>query len=698
MPIHDGAGLPTHPRRCRPTSAPASPRSRRSSAASPPAPGPGRQPRRHGGGGCGRAHRVDQRRRLAHVRLPRAGAARPGFDMLVPGAFAEAEGSSRPSASSRPPPRRHRALDRAALEPPRRLTIVRPDELHLPRRDPRYFRAQAHRAGAAPRQGGRRGRRQRQRASSLANMQATRSARRCAACSAAIEDAAGHAAVGPPARYLDTMRTSASILLGVIDDSRLLAKEAGQAAHRVDLTSTCASIVEDVTAMLPARQEAWSFAPIIAPEVPRTCAATRSGCARCWQPGRQRDQVHRARRSGGGQRRAGGRSAAAAGGARHRHRHRVGQAGAHLRSLHPGRQLDQPALRRHRLGPDHRAPAGRADEGAIGLEQPRRGPGAPSGSRCRCAALQTRAARSNGSRAARARASAASRIRWSTTTPPTGSSCTATSPPSSQSGSASSGEEAGLAKQDMAAGRPPGRAAGPEHARWTAAAWCAPSRPIPLLAPMPLHAEFVDPGSAGLELACGRHLAGQTGAPVRPAWRDRHRAAAPAAARAERPAREPNRCSSPCSGCCCRGQRDHPEVARRCRAKARPGGRPGRGRAQGGRGHHHRGLGHRADGHPDAGMDGRTPPGGAPVGAAAGPATAADHRADRARASRPTATSAWPPAWTTMWSNLQRRHAGGGDRAGCSRRPAARAWRRRPAGRGRKAELDAGRLAEVRAR
>ena len=42
-------------------------------------------------------------------------------------------------------------------------------------------------------------------------------------------------------------------------------------------------------------------------------------------------------------------------GERHRHRHSARQAGADLPGVHAGRQLDDPALRRHRPGPRHRA-------------------------------------------------------------------------------------------------------------------------------------------------------------------------------------------------------------------------------------------------------------------------------------------------------------------------------------------------------
>ena len=46
---------------------------------------------------------------------------------------------------------------------------------------------------------------------------------------------------------------------------------------------------------------------------------------------------------------------------RHRHRHRGGETGDDLRPLHPGRLLDQPALRRHRPGAGHLAAAGQPD-------------------------------------------------------------------------------------------------------------------------------------------------------------------------------------------------------------------------------------------------------------------------------------------------------------------------------------------------
>ncbi len=82
------------------------------------------------------------------------------------------------------------------------------------------------------------------------------------------------------------------------------------------------------------------------------------------QPRRQRHQVHRARRSRSSM---SSRSAAPPttwrccfSVTRHRHRHRPGQAGSHLRALHPGRQLHHPHLRRHRPRPHHLHPARRA--------------------------------------------------------------------------------------------------------------------------------------------------------------------------------------------------------------------------------------------------------------------------------------------------------------------------------------------------
>ena len=59
--------------------------------------------------------------------------------------------------------------------------------------------------------------------------------------------------------------------------------------------------------------------------------------------------------------RSAGRGAARVRGARHRHRHRARGPGAHLQRLHPGRGVDDAALRRHRPGPGHLPPPGRAD-------------------------------------------------------------------------------------------------------------------------------------------------------------------------------------------------------------------------------------------------------------------------------------------------------------------------------------------------
>ena len=82
------------------------------------------------------------------------------------------------------------------------------------------------------------------------------------------------------------------------------------------------------------------------------------------QPGRQRHQVHRARarwscawKSPTARGRGGSRPALR--GARHRHRHPAGQAGADLPGLRAGGHLDHAQVRRHRPGPDHRRPAGR---------------------------------------------------------------------------------------------------------------------------------------------------------------------------------------------------------------------------------------------------------------------------------------------------------------------------------------------------
>jgi len=67
------------------------------------------------------------------------------------------------------------------------------------------------------------------------------------------------------------------------------------------------------------------------------------------EPARQRVQVHPpGRRAPAGD--AARRRLAQLRGIRHRHRHRAAEPGAGVRALSPGRSLDQPALRRHRLG------------------------------------------------------------------------------------------------------------------------------------------------------------------------------------------------------------------------------------------------------------------------------------------------------------------------------------------------------------
>ena len=58
---------------------------------------------------------------------------------------------------------------------------------------------------------------------------------------------------------------------------------------------------------------------------------------------------------------------------RHRHRHSAGKARRDLRSVQPGRRLDDAAVRRHRPGPDDLRDAGRDDGGAdLGRERSRR--------------------------------------------------------------------------------------------------------------------------------------------------------------------------------------------------------------------------------------------------------------------------------------------------------------------------------------
>ena len=83
------------------------------------------------------------------------------------------------------------------------------------------------------------------------------------------------------------------------------------------------------------------------------------------QPGQQRDQVHRARRSRGHGAPAEDRTTAQLGlalrGHGHRHRHPAREASAALRGLRAGRRLDHAPVRRHGTGPRHLQAAGRTD-------------------------------------------------------------------------------------------------------------------------------------------------------------------------------------------------------------------------------------------------------------------------------------------------------------------------------------------------
>ena len=92
----------------------------------------------------------------------------------------------------------------------------------------------------------------------------------------------------------------------------------------------------------------------IAPDVPAASSAIPCRLqADPHQSRRQRDQVHRTRprrRRGSRGRHGDGRTTAALLGDRHRHRHSDREAGQRLRSVQPGRRIDDAPVRRHRLG------------------------------------------------------------------------------------------------------------------------------------------------------------------------------------------------------------------------------------------------------------------------------------------------------------------------------------------------------------
>jgi CHASE1-domain containing sensor protein/integral membrane sensor domain MASE1 len=168
-------------------------------------------------------------------------------------------------------------------------------------------------------------------------------------------------------KYVDMIRSSGQSLLGIMNDILDYSKvEAG----KMELSEN------PLPARRRARRAGRHHERQRRREGPRTgdhrrtgrAAAARwrraAGAAGAGQPGRQCDQIHRARRSAGHGRtgRARGRARhLARAGARHRHRHGRSAAGAPVLGLRPGRLLDHAPLWRHRPGADHFTQAGRDD-------------------------------------------------------------------------------------------------------------------------------------------------------------------------------------------------------------------------------------------------------------------------------------------------------------------------------------------------
>ena len=140
------------------------------------------------------------------------------------------------------------------------------------------------------------------------------------------------------------------------------------------------------------------------------------------QPRQQRGQVHRARRDPARDRAARAHrreGAAQVLRARHRHRHDAGAGGEAVPAVHAGRHVHDAQARRHRPGPDHLPPAGRADGRAhlAGKRAGRRA--ARSSSRSGSASAPRPATGKDRSRAARSSCAC-----WSwTTMPPRARSC-----------------------------------------------------------------------------------------------------------------------------------------------------------------------------------------------------------------------------------------------------------------------------------
>ena len=104
-------------------------------------------------------------------------------------------------------------------------------------------------------------------------------------------------------QYLETARDSAESLLAIINDILDFSKiEAGKLDLEVGSRSTSATASATRCGRWPcaptAKGSSWPAASI--PTCPRSSSATASACGRSCQPGRQRHQVHAARRSRAG--------------------------------------------------------------------------------------------------------------------------------------------------------------------------------------------------------------------------------------------------------------------------------------------------------------------------------------------------------------------------------------------------------------
>ncbi len=168
--------------------------------------------------------------------------------------------------------------------------------------------------------------------------------------------------------YLDLVKSSAESLLTVINDILDFSKiEAGKLSldpAPFDLRDAMGETLQ--TLALRAHAKGLELACRIAPEVPDALIGDVGRLRQVrGQPGRQRDQVHRARRGGDARRPGGGATSQGIGLAlrRHRHgdRHPRREAGHDLRAVRAGRRLDHPAVRRHGAGPGDLGEAGPDD-------------------------------------------------------------------------------------------------------------------------------------------------------------------------------------------------------------------------------------------------------------------------------------------------------------------------------------------------